>query len=142
MIRGVGNRPRSDDNPRMSQVRPTNIVLHRQSHELEISFDDGNTFTYPVELLRVYSPSAEVRGHWGQHAKLQLDKQDVNIDDIVPVGQYAIKIVFDDGHDSGLYDWDYLHDLGRKQALYWTEYLERLQEAGHQRQAPSWKAAG
>ena len=139
MIRGVGNRPRSDDNPRMSQVRPTNIVLHRQSHELEISFDDGNTFTYPVELLRVYSPSAEVRGHWGQHAKLQVDKQDVNIDDIVPVGQYAIKIVFDDGHDSGLYDWDYLHDLGRKQALYWTEYLERLQEAGHQRQAPAWK---
>jgi DUF971 family protein len=125
----------------MSQVRPTNITLHKQSHELEIGFDDGNTYSYPVELLRVYSPSAEVRGHWGQHAKLQLDKQDVNIDDIVPVGQYAIKIVFDDGHDSGLYDWDYLYDLGRKQTLYWTEYLERLHEAGHERQPPSWKKA-
>ena len=124
----------------MSQVRPTNIVLHKQSHELEISFDDGSAYTYPVELLRVYSPSAEVRGHWGQHAKLQVDKQDVNIDDIIPVGQYAIKIVFDDGHDSGLYDWDYLHDLGRKQAMYWTEYLERLHEAGHERKAPSWQA--
>lgn len=125
----------------MSQVRPTNIILHRKSHELEVSFDDDTSYTYPAELLRVYSPSAEVRGHWGQQAKLQVDKQDVNIDDLVPVGQYAVKIVFDDGHDSGLYDWDYLHELGRKQALYWTEYLERLHAAGHTRRAPSWKAA-
>lgn len=121
----------------MSQApRPTNIVLHQQSHQLEISFDDGQTFTYPVELLRVYSPSAEVRGHWGQGAKLQLDKQDVNITDITPVGQYAIKITYDDGHDSGLYDWRYLYDLGRKQAIYWNQYLERLHEAGHRRTAP------
>lgn len=120
----------------MSQIRPTDITLHRRSHTLEISFDDGSEFSYPVELLRVYSPSAEVRGHWGQQAKLQVDKQDVNIDDIVPVGQYAVKIVFDDGHDSGLYDWDYLHDLGRKQALYWTDYLDRLHAAGHERQSP------
>ncbi len=137
--RGVGSSRMTKDNEPMSQVRPTDITLHRQPHTLEIGFDDGNSYAYPVELLRVYSPSAEVRGHWGQQAKLQLDKQDVNIEDIVPVGQYAIKIVFDDGHDSGLYDWDYLHDLGRKQALYWTEYLERLHEAGHQRQAPSWQ---
>ena len=123
----------------MSSVRPTNIVLHRKSHALEISFDDGNTYELPCELLRVYSPSAEVRGHWGQNAKLQLDKQDVNIDELIPVGQYAVKIVFDDGHDSGLYDWDYLHDLGRKQALYWNQYLEKLHAAGHQRQAPSWQ---
>ncbi len=120
----------------MSQVRPTDITLHRRSHALEISFDDGSHFKYPVELLRVYSPSAEVRGHWGQQAKLQVDKQDVNIDDLIPVGQYAVKIVFDDGHDSGLFDWDYLHDLGRKQALYWTDYLDRLHAAGHVRQAP------
>lgn len=126
----------------MSKVRATDITLHRKSHELEIRFDDGNGFRYPVELLRVYSPSAEVRGHWGQHAKLQVDKQDVNIDDIIPVGQYAIKIVFDDGHDSGLFDWDYLHDLGRKQALYWTDYLERLHAAGHQRQPPRHLAGG
>ena len=119
--------------------KPVNIVLHQRSHRLEISYDDGASYSYPCELLRVYSPSAEVRGHWGQNAKLQLDKQDVNITEIRPIGQYAIKIVFDDGHDSGLYDWGYLYNLGRKQAIYWTEYLERLKEAGHQRKAPSWQ---
>lgn len=123
----------------MTAVRPTDIVLHSQSHELEVRFDDDSRFNLPCELLRVYSPSAEVRGHWGQHAKLEVDKQDVNITQIIPVGQYAVKIVFDDGHDSGLFDWDYLHDLGRKQALYWNEYLQRLSEAGHKRQAPSWE---
>lgn len=121
------------------RVHPTNIILHRDSHKLEIEFEDGKTYEYPTEFLRVYSPSAEVRGHWGQGAKLQLDKQDVNIDAITPVGNYAIKIVFDDGHDSGLYDWRYLHDLGRKQALYWSDYLDRLREAGHNRIPPSWK---
>ena len=121
------------------RVHPVNIILHRDSHLLEIEFDDGSNYQYPTEFLRVYSPSAEVRGHWGQGAKLQLDKQDVNIDAIKPVGNYAIKIVFDDGHDSGLYDWEYLHDLGRKQALYWTDYLDRLREAGHSRKPPSWK---
>jgi DUF971 family protein len=112
---------------------PTNIIMHQASHCLEIEFDDGNSFKYPAEFLRVYSPSAEVRGHWGKGAKLQLDKQDVNIDNILPVGQYAIKIVYDDGHDSGLYDWAYLYDLGRKQALFCNEYLEKLREAGHTR---------
>ena len=120
--------------------KPTNIVLHQQSHKLEISFDDGQTYEYPTEFLRVYSPSAEVRGHWGQGAKLQLDKQDVNITEILPVGSYAIKIVYDDGHDSGLYDWSYLYDLGKKQAIYWTDYLDRLHQAGHQRTPPSWSA--
>ena len=119
--------------------KPVDITLHTRSHELEIRFDDGSNFTYPTELLRIYSPSAEVRGHWGQGAKLQLDKQDVNITDIQPVGQYAIKIFFDDGHDSGLFDWAYLYDLGKKQALYWTDYLDKLQQAGHKRRAPSWK---
>lgn len=115
----------------MSSYHPTNIVLHQQSRMLEIQFADGSQFEYPCELLRVYSPSAEVRGHWGQGAKLVLDKQDVNILELKPVGQYAIKIVFDDGHDSGLYDWDYLYDLGRKKAIYWTEYLARVYEAQH-----------
>lgn len=119
-------------------IKPSNIVLHKKSHKLEISFDDGKTFDYPAEFLRVYSPSAEVRGHWGQGAKLQLDKQNVNITDIQPVGAYAIKITFDDGHDSGLYDWDYLYDLGRRQAIHWTDYLDRLQQAGHQRLPPDW----
>jgi DUF971 family protein len=120
--------------------KPTDIVMHQRSHRLEVSFDDGARYEYPAELLRVYSPSAEVRGHWGKGAKLQLDKQDVNITDIRPVGSYAVKIVFDDGHDSGLYDWAYLYDLGRKQSMYWTEYLEKLHEAGHQRTPPSWQA--
>jgi len=116
--------------------RPTDIILHQQSHALELKFSDGSDFVYPCEFLRVYSPSAEVRGHWGQGAKLQLDKQDVNIREIIPVGQYAIKIVFDDGHDSGLYDWDYLYDLGKKQDLFWTDYLDRLHAAGHKRTEP------
>lgn len=120
--------------------KPLDITVHTQSHTLEIAFDDGKRFVLPAELLRVYSPSAEVRGHWGQGAKLQLDKQDVNITDIKMVGQYAIKIFFDDGHDSGLFDWAYLYDLGRKQALHWTDYLDRLQQAGHVRTAPSWNA--
>ena len=121
--------------------KPTDIVLHQQSHSLEITFDDGARFELPVELLRVYSPSAEVRGHWGQYAKLQVDKQDVNITEIRPVGAYAVKIFFDDGHNSGLYDWGFLYDLGRKKDLYWNEYLQRLAEAGHTRRAPSWQAA-
>jgi len=121
--------------------KPTDIVLHQQSHSLEITFDDGARFELPVELLRVYSPSAEVRGHWGQYAKLQIDKQDVNITEIRPVGAYAVKIFFDDGHNSGLYDWGFLYDLGRKKDLYWNEYLQRLAEAGHTRRDPSWQAA-
>jgi DUF971 family protein len=120
---------------------PTDIIYHRQSHELEVAFDDGARFRLPAELLRVYSPSAEVRGHWGQGAKLELDKQDVGILALRPVGQYAVKIVYDDGHDSGLYDWRYLYDLGRKQPIYWTHYLDRLREAGHVRKEPSWRDA-
>ena len=125
--------------PMTSYPHPLDIVLHQQSHTLEITYDDGTRFEYPCELLRVYSPSAEVRGHSGKGSKLQLDKQNVNIKDVRPVGQYAIKIVFDDGHDSGLYDWRYLYDLGRKKAIYWTQYLDKLREAGHERQPPSWR---
>jgi DUF971 family protein len=117
--------------------KPTDIVLHQQSHELEIAFDDGARFSLPCELLRVYSPSAEVRGHWGQYAKLQVDKQDVNITEIKPIGAYAIKIFFDDGHNSGLYDWAFLYNMGRKRDLMWNEYLQKLAEAGHHRQEPA-----
>lgn len=112
---------------------PADIIMHSKSRKLEIRFDDGNTFEYPAELLRVYSPSAEVRGHWGQGAKLEVDKQDVNITGLKTVGAYAIKITFDDGHDTGLYDWGYLYDLGKKQAIYWSKYLEKLHQAGHVR---------
>jgi len=115
------------------KFRPTNIVLHQQSRTLEIAFEDGASFEIPCELLRVYSPSAEVRGHWGQRRKLVTGKERVNIERLIPVGGYAVKIVFDDGHDSGLFDWDYLHDLGQRQAVYWTDYLDQLREAGQQR---------
>ncbi len=122
--------------------KPTEIVLHQKSHSLEIAFDDGARFDLACELLRVYSPSCEVRGHSGQYAELQIDKQDVNITEIRPVGAYAIKICFDDGHNSGLFDWRLLYDLGEKQGVYWKEYLQRLAKAGHQRQVPSWQLSG
>ena len=122
--------------------KPIDIILHQQSHTLEIAFDDGARFDLPCELLRVYSPSAEVRGHWGQHAKLEVDKQDVNITELKPVGAYAVKIFFDDGHNSGLYDWRYLYDLGRKRDLFWNEYLQKLAEAGHQRTPPKRESSG
>ena len=122
--------------------KPTDIILHQQSHTLEIAFDDGARYNLPCELLRVYSPSAEVRGHWGQHAKLEVDKQDVNITQLKPVGAYAVKIFFDDGHDSGLYDWRYLYELGRKLDLFWNEYLQKLAEAGHQRKPPRRESSG
>ncbi|MBU0499432.1 MAG: DUF971 domain-containing protein [Gammaproteobacteria bacterium] len=112
----------------MTAIRPTEIRLHQKSRLLEIQFDDGTGFELPCEFLRVYSPSAEVRGHFGVGAKLVTGKEEVNISEIRPVGQYAIKIVFDDGHDSGLYDWDYLYNLGRKQAVLWTDYLDRCRE--------------
>ena len=109
---------------------PTDIIYHQQRHELEIAFDDGTRFHLPAELLRVYSPSAEVRGHWGQGAKLEVDKQDVAILELRPVGQYAVKIVFDDGHDSGLYTWDYLYELGTTYAEKWQSYLDRIAKLG------------
>ena len=114
----------------MTAVTPTAINLHQKSRKLEIQFDDGARFELPCEYLRVFSPSAEVRGHFGIGAKLVTGKQEVNIKDIQPVGRYAIKLVFDDGHDSGLFDWDYLYNLGRKYAVLWTGYLDRCREAG------------
>ena len=119
----------------MATHLPTNLVLHQQSRVLEISFDDGTTFRLPCEYLRVYSPSAEVRGHGPGQGTLQVGKEGVNIDDIEPVGNYAVRLVFDDGHDSGLYTWDYLHLLGRQYDLKWREYLAALSEAGHTRHA-------
>ncbi len=113
--------------------KPTEIDLHQQSRMLEIRFDDGAHFELPCEYLRVYSPSAEVQGHGPGEEVLQLGKEDVNITAIEPVGNYAIKLVFDDGHDTGLYSWDYLYALGQNQEQKWAEYLRRLEEAGHKR---------
>lgn len=110
--------------------RPTDIKLHQMSRRLEITFDNNAHFTLPCEFLRVYSPSAEVRGHGPGQEVLQLDKEDVNIVGITPVGQYAVKLTFSDGHDTGLYSWDYLYELGTQQAKMWQTYLDRLAAAG------------
>lgn len=112
----------------------TEIILHQKSRTLEISFDDGLNCTLPFEFLRVYSPSAEVRGHGPGQEVLQAGKKEVILTDIEPVGSYAIKLVFDDGHDSGLYTWEYLHDLGQNQQALWQEYLRQLEAAGESRE--------
>lgn len=109
---------------------PTEITLHSQSKRLEIAFDDGSRYSLPFEFLRVYSPSAEVRGHGPGQETLQQGKRDVDIVDIQPVGNYAIKPVFSDGHDSGLYSWDYLHSIASHQEALWNAYLEALERAG------------
>ena len=116
--------------------RPTDIRLHQASRKLDIRFDDGAQFTLPCEYLRVYSPSAEVRGHGAGQEVLQVGKEDVNITGIEPVGLYAIKLTFSDGHDTGLYSWDYLYDLGINQEVLWQTYLERLAVAGVPRKEP------
>ncbi|WP_295540680.1 DUF971 domain-containing protein [uncultured Thiohalocapsa sp.] len=112
---------------------PTELKLNQSARVLEISFDDGAHFRLPCEYLRVYSPSAEVRGHTPDQAKLQVGKEYVNIRDIQQVGTYAVKIVFDDGHKSGLYDWQYLYKLGRGWQPLWQDYLSRLAEVGRRR---------
>ncbi len=109
---------------------PTDIKLRTQSKLLSIQFDDGTHYELPFEYLRVYSPSAEVRGHGPGQETLQLGKHTVNIKGVEPAGQYAIRIVFDDGHDSGLYTWDYLHELGKTHAAKWQHYLDRLKDLG------------
>ena len=117
----------------MKTPRPIEINLHQQSRVLDISFDDGSAFSLPCEYLRVYSPSAEVRGHGPGQEVLQVGKRDVNISAIEPVGMYAVKFVFTDGHDTGIYSWEYLHDLGTKQDTQWKSYLARLAQAGKSR---------
>jgi DUF971 family protein len=113
--------------------RPVEIKLHQKSRELEIAFDDGKQFRFSCEMLRVYSPSAEVRGHGPGQEVLQIGKKNVEIKAIEPVGSYAVKLVFSDGHDTGLYSWDFFHDLGSKQESYWQTYLTRMQQAGASR---------
>lgn len=114
-------------------TRPSEIKLHQRSRVLELHFDDGLECNLTCEYLRVYSPSAEVRGHGPGQEKLQIGKEDVGIEQIIPSGNYAVKIVFDDGHDSGIFTWSYLHELGVNYESYWQDYLDRLDEAGHER---------
>jgi DUF971 family protein len=114
---------------------PTEIKLHQTSRMLEVAFNDGSLFTFPYEFLRVFSPSAEVRGHGHGQEVLQVGKQDVTITGVEPVGSYAIKPTFSDGHDSGLYSWDYLFEIGKNQDMLWSRYLQQLADAGASRQA-------
>jgi len=111
-------------------MTPTSLKLRTQSRLLEVTFSDGSSFDLPFEYLRVYSPSAEVRGHGPGQETLQIGKQNVMVSKIEPTGHYAVRLIFDDGHDSGLYTWAYLYELGRERTQKWQRYLERLAELG------------
>jgi DUF971 family protein len=115
---------------------PTELTLHQQSRILEVAFDDGGRFRLPFEYLRVYSPSAEVRGHGPGQETLQTGKRGVGIAAIEPVGHYAVQLRFSDGHDSGIYTWEYLYELGRDQVALWADYEARLAAAGADRDTP------
>lgn len=112
---------------------PTNIRLLRVSRILEVTFDDGAVFRLPCEYLRVYSPSAEVQGHGPGQEVLQIGKETINIAAIEPVGAYAVRLIFDDGHQTGIYAWPLLYKLGVMQEQYWQDYLDRLAAAGYTR---------
>jgi len=116
-----------------SRPRPVDIRLHQKSRQLEITFDDDQRFVMSCEYLRVFSPSAEVQGHGPGQEVLQLGKEKVNVSNIEQVGNYAIRLIFDDGHDSGIYSWDLLHDLGLNEERNFKDYLGRLEAAGHRR---------
>ncbi|MCK6416993.1 MAG: DUF971 domain-containing protein [Giesbergeria sp.] len=115
---------------------PRSITVHGQSRVLEVAFSDGAAFRLPFELLRVYSPSAEVMGHAPGQEVLQTGKRNVDITGIEPVGNYAVKLQFSDGHDSGIFSWDYLYALGAHQEARWADYLRRLEAAGADRDTP------
>jgi len=117
----------------MSEAAPTNIVLHQKSRVLEIAFSDGAHFRLPYEYLRVYSPSAEVRGHGPGQEVLQAGKRSVEIRSLEPVGSYAVQPTFSDGHSTGIYSWEYLYELGRDQEKRWADYLAKLEQAGASR---------
>jgi DUF971 family protein len=117
----------------MKNVLATEIKLRQRSRVLEVSFDDGSRFELPFEYLRTHSPSAEVQGHSPEQRVLVVDKQDVGIREVEPIGQYAVKLSFDDGHDTGLFTWKYLHQLGSQRDQLWAEYLARVAQAGHVR---------
>lgn len=120
----------------MTQKTPTPVDMefHQKSRRLDISYEDGEHFKLPYEFLRVYSPSAEVRGHSPEEEVLQYGKKDVNIEHIEPVGTYAVTLHFDDGHNTGIYSWEWLYYLGKNQPQLWEEYLEKLEKAGKKRE--------
>jgi DUF971 family protein len=121
---------------------PESLTVHGQSKVLEIGFSDGAQFRIPFELMRVYSPSAEVQGHGPGQEVLQTGKRNVSIAEIEPVGNYAVKPTFSDGHESGLFTWEYLYFLGSQQDALWQQYEDRLQASGVSRDAPMFEKAG
>ena len=121
---------------------PTALTVHSQSRILEVAFSDGAEFKIPFELMRVYSPSAEVQGHGPGQEVLQTGKREVGIVELEPIGNYAVKPVFSDGHESGIFSWDYLYHLGTKQEHLWSDYNRRLEVAGMSRDAPMVVAGG
>jgi DUF971 family protein len=121
---------------------PQDITVHSQSRVLEISFSDGAHFRIPFELMRVYSPSAEVQGHGAGQEVLQSGKRDVGLDALEPIGNYAVQPRFTDGHDTGIYSWDYLYFLGSQQEQLWQDYTQRLAASGRERDAPMPQQAG
>ena len=114
-------------------AHPLEIKLRTESRVLDVRFDDGSHYQLPFEYLRVFSPSAEVKGHGGGEGTLQVGKERVGIAAVEPVGNYALRLVFDDGHNTGLYSWSLLHELGRDQRTNWSRYLERCAAAGSPR---------
>lgn len=120
---------------------PTSLTVHAQSRVLEVSFSDGAQFRLPFELLRVYSPSADVQGHGPGQEVLQTGMRNVELTSLEPVGNYAVQPTFSDGHDTGIYSWDYLYFLGAQQEQLWADYDRRLREAGVDRDAPMPKKA-
>jgi len=122
--------------------QPQDITVHGQSRLLEVSFANGEAFRIPFELMRIYSPSAEVQGHGPGQEVLQTGKRQVTLTSLEPVGNYAVKPIFSDGHDSGIFSWDYLYFLGTQQDELWDAYAKRLQEAGVQRDDPMPEAGG
>jgi DUF971 family protein len=121
--------------------QPTSITAHQQSRVLEVGFSDGRTFRIPFELMRIYSPSAEVQGHGPGQEVLQTGKREVGLDGLEPVGNYAVQPQFSDGHNTGIFSWDYLYFLGSQQQELWQKYEARLKAAGASRDAPMVAAA-
>lgn len=113
--------------------RPTSVRLRKVSNLLELTYADGHCFSLPAEFLRVYSPSADVKGHGEGQAVLQFGKRHVKLTNVTPTGHYGIQLAFDDGHDTGIYTWNYLHKLGSQQQSLWQDYLQRLADAGRLR---------
>jgi DUF971 family protein len=128
-------------NPSPARRQPTSLVVHQQSRVLEVSFDDGRSFRIPFELMRIYSPSAEVQGHGPGQEILQTGKRDVDVAALEPIGNYAVLPRFSDGHDTGIFSWDYLYFLGSQQSDLWDKYSERLAKEGVDRDAPMGGAA-